>query len=52
MEQQHLEALSPETVAGYSVETLSVTKVFLRIEVQDSGVGEYSKSVISISSCK
>ena len=37
---QHLETLSPETVAGFSAETLAITKRFLRIEVQDSGVGE------------
>ena len=39
--EQHLEALSPEPVAGFfSVEALAVTKRFLRVEVQDSGVGE------------
>ena len=35
-----LEALSPETVAGFSSDVLSITKSFLRIEVQDSGPGE------------
>ena len=49
---QQLEALSPESVVGFSAEILGATTRFLRIEVQDSGVGEYSKSVISISSCK
>ena len=39
-QQQQLDALSPETVTGFSPEALSVTKRFLRIEVQDSGVGE------------
>ena len=39
--EQHLEALSPETVAGFFLgEALAVTKQFLRVEVQDSGVGE------------
>ena len=39
--EQHLEALSPETVAGFFlVEALAVTKRFLRVEVQDSGVGQ------------
>ena len=44
-QQQHLDALSPETVTGFSAETLSVTKRFLRIEVQDSGVGESTMSI-------
>ena len=39
---QHLEALSPESVAGFSAEILFMTNRFLRIEVQDSGVGEIS----------
>ena len=39
--EQHLEALSPETVAGFFLgEALAVTKRFLRVEVQDSGVSE------------
>eukprot|EP01036_Dinobryon_divergens_P033324 gene33324-43084_t len=33
-----LDDLSPETVAGFSFAALAVTKNFLRIEVQDSGV--------------
>eukprot|EP01036_Dinobryon_divergens_P023757 gene23757-32142_t len=36
---QHLGALSPESVAGFSADTLCATRSFLRIEVQDSGVG-------------
>eukprot|EP01036_Dinobryon_divergens_P024905 gene24905-33397_t len=36
---QHLDDLSPESVAGFSAESLAVTKSFLRIEVQDSGIG-------------
>ena len=39
-QQLRLEALSPETVAGFSSDVLSTTKSFLRIEVQDSGPGE------------
>ena len=39
-QRENLDALCPEAVAGFSLETLSVTKRFLRIEVQDSGVGE------------
>ena len=39
---QHLDALSPETVVGFSEAALAVTKHYLRIEVQDSGVGELS----------
>ena len=38
-QQEHLEALTPERVAGFSAEALSVTKRFLRIEVQDFGNG-------------
>eukprot|EP01036_Dinobryon_divergens_P023244 gene23244-31570_t len=38
-QRERLEALSPEAVVGFNIETLSVTKHFLRIEVQDSGVG-------------
>ena len=45
-QQQQLDALSPETVTGFSPEALSVTKRFLRIEVQDSGVGERETSTI------
>jgi len=39
-QREHLEALCPEAVAGFSLSNLSVTNRFLRIEVQDSGVGE------------
>jgi signal transduction histidine kinase len=42
--QQHLEPLSPESVAGFSAAALTVTKNYLRIEIQDSGVGELSGS--------
>ena len=38
---QPLEPLTPETVTGLSAAALAVTKNFLRIEVQDSGVGDY-----------
>ena len=44
-QQQHLEPLSPESVAGFSAAALTVTKNYLRIEVQDSGVGELSGSL-------
>jgi len=37
---QHLEPLSPESVAGFSVAALVVTSNYLRIEVQDSGIGK------------
>ena len=43
--QQHLEPLSPESVAGFSAAALAVTKNYLRIEIQDSGVGELSGSL-------
>ena len=39
-QQRHMGNLSPETVAGLSSETLTITNSFLRIEIQDSGVGE------------
>ena len=39
-QQRHMGDLSPETVAGLSSETLTITNSFLRIEIQDSGVGE------------
>ncbi len=42
---QHLVPLSPESVAGFSAAALTVTKNYLRIEVQDSGVGELSGSL-------
>ena len=37
---ERLDDLSPETVTGFSAELLFPTNRFLRIEVQDSGVGE------------
>ena len=42
---QHLEALSPESIAGFSAETLTVAKSFLRIEVRDSGIGATSEFI-------
>ena len=38
--QQHLEAMEPDSVAGFSAEALTVTQNFLRIEVVDSGIGQ------------
>jgi len=40
LQAEHLEALSPESVAGFATAALAVTKRFLRVEVEDSGVGE------------
>jgi signal transduction histidine kinase len=39
-QQQHLEIMAPESVAGFSAEALTVTQTFLRIEVVDSGIGQ------------
>ena len=46
--QQQLEALTPESVAGFLAGTLAVTTQFFRIEVQDSGVGDILCQIISI----
>jgi signal transduction histidine kinase len=47
-QQQQLEALTPESVAGFLAGTLAVTTQFFRIEVQDSGVGDILCQIISI----
>ena len=37
--QQHLEAMAPSSVTGFTAEMLAPTQTFLRIEVVDSGIG-------------